>query len=130
MAHANNNKDHYSSKHPIFDGEKSDYWKDRIKNLFIYCDAYLCDMVIDGYTYPTYANGTKLEITKIDEQQKKDHKNFHRSRTTLLNVISYSQYEKITNRDSAKSIFNSLRITHEGNEQVKESKAMALFHKY
>jgi hypothetical protein len=48
----------------------------------------------------------------------------------LLNVISYTEYEKITNRDSAKFIFDSLRITHKGNAQVKEIKALALIQKY
>ena len=73
-------------------------------------------MVIDGYPHPTDVNGTKIERSKVNEHQKKDHKNHHRSRTILMNVISYLEYEKIINRDSAKSIFDSLRITHEGNK--------------
>lgn len=48
----------------------------------------------------------------------------------MLNVISYTAYEKITNRDSVKSIFDSLKMTHEGNKQVKEIKALALIQKY
>lgn len=46
-------------------------------------------MVIDGYTHPIDANGTNLERRKMNEKQKKDYKNHHRSRTILLNVISY-----------------------------------------
>lgn len=80
-------------------------------------------MVIDGYTHPTYTDGTKLGRSKMNEQEKKDHKN-HRSITILLNVISYSEYENITNRDSDKFIFDSLKMTHEGNELVKENKAL------
>lgn len=63
-------------------------------------------------------------------QQNKDYKNHHKARTILLNAISYTEYEKITNIDFAKSIFDSLRMTHEGNAQVKETKALALIHKY
>ena len=48
----------------------------------------------------------------------------------MLNAISYIEYEKIKNRDSAKSIFNSLRMTHEGNSQVNKTKALALIQKY
>jgi hypothetical protein len=39
-------------------------------------------------------------------------------------------YEKITYRDSAKTIFDSLRMTHEGNVLVKETKAPTLIQKY
>lgn len=62
----------------------------------------------------------------MNEQQSKDYKNLHGSINTLLYVISFSEYEKITNRDSAKSIFDSFRMTLEGNMQVKELKALAL----
>lgn len=115
MTHANNDKDHYSIKPPIFDIEKFDYWKDKIKSFFIGCDIDLWDMIIDGYTHHIDANSTKLEIRKMNEHKKKDHKNYHRSETILLNAISYLEYEKITNRDSTKSIFDSLKMTHEGN---------------
>ena len=38
--------------------------------------------------------------------------------------------KKITNRDTTHYMFESLKMTHEGNAQVKESKALALVHKY
>lgn len=48
----------------------------------------------------------------------------------MFNVISYSEYEKIINRDAFRSIFDSLMMTHGGNAQVKETKAFALIQKY
>lgn len=53
------------------------------------------------------------------DQQKKDYKNHHKVRAILTNVISYTEYEKITNRDTAKSIFDYPRMTHERNAHVK-----------
>ncbi|MCI34430.1 aspartyl-tRNA synthetase, partial [Trifolium medium] len=44
--------------------------------------------------------------------------------------VLHHEYEKISNRDSAKAIFDSLRMTHEGNELAKETKALALIQKY
>lgn len=87
-------------------------------------------MVIEGCTHPTNFDGAKIERSKINEQQKKDNKNNHRSRTILLYTIFQVEYEKITNKDSAKFIFDSLRMTHEVNTQVKEAKALALIQKY
>lgn len=48
----------------------------------------------------------------------------------MLNVIYYTKCEKVTNRDSVKSIFDSLRMAHQGNEQVKENKALDFIQKY
>ena len=53
-----------------------------------------------------------------------------KTRTILLDAISYTEYEKITDRDSTKSIFDSLKIIHEGNDQVNGTKALALIQKY
>ena len=66
----------------------------------------------------------------MTNQQKKDYKNHHKARIILLNAISYTEYEKVTNGESAKSIFDSLKMTHEGNDQVKETKALTLIQKY
>lgn len=48
----------------------------------------------------------------------------------MLNSISYTEYEKITNKDCTKSTFDSLRMTHEWNAQVNEKNALALIQKY
>lgn len=72
-------------------------------------------MIVDGYTYPMNPSGDNLDRRKTSETQKKDNKNHYISRTILLNVISYTEYENITNKDSTKFIFDSLRMTREGN---------------
>lgn len=87
-------------------------------------------MVVNGYIHRVDASGNKVETRVMIDQQKKDYKNHHKARTILLNAISYTEYEKITNRDTAKSIFDSLRMTHEGNTQVKETKVLALIQKH
>ena len=40
------------------------------------------------------------------------------------------KYEKITKRDTSHDMFESLKMTHEGNAQVKEIKGLALIQKY
>src|ERR1044072_127944 len=125
------NKDnHYSAKPPIFVGEKFDYWKDRIESFFLGYDADLWDLVIEGYEQPKDAEGNIVSRSSMTDAQKKMFKDHHKARTILLNAISYTEYEKITNRETAKSIFDSLQMTHEGNTQVKETKALALIQKY
>lgn len=45
----------------MFDGEKFDYWMDRIESFFLGDDADLWDLVIDGYTHPTNGEGKKID---------------------------------------------------------------------
>src|ERR1044072_2032096 len=131
MASSSENKDNtYSAKPPIFDGEKFDYWKDRIESFFLGFDVDLWDIVIEGYEHPKDAEGKAISRSKMTDDQKKTFKDHHKARAILLNAISYVEYEKITNKETAKSIFDSLQMTHEGNYQVKETKALALIQKY
>src|ERR1044072_6218720 len=131
MANSSENKDNnYNAKPPIFDGEKFDYWKDRIESFFLGFDVDLWDIVVEGYEHPKDAVGKIVSKSQMTEAQKKKFQNHHKARTILLNAISYAEYEKITNKETAKSIFDSLQMTHEGNNQVKETKALALIQKY
>ena len=87
-------------------------------------------MVTDGYTRLVDGRGQKIDRKMMSDQQKREFRNHHKARTILLSAISYSEYEKISNRETAKNMFDSLRMTHEGNIQVKETKALALIQKY
>ena len=123
-------KDKFNGKPPVFNGENFNYWKDRIESFFLAHDADLWDMVTDGYTHPVDGRGQKIDRKMMFDQQKREFRNHHKARTILLNAISYSKYEKKSNREIAKNMFDSLRMTHEGNIQVKETKALALIQKY
>src|ERR1044072_4295185 len=97
---------------------------------FLGFDVDLWDIVIEGYEHPKDAEGKAISRSKMTDDQKKTFKDHHKARTILLNAISYAEYEKITDKETAKSIFDSLQMTHEGNTQVKETKALALIQKY
>src|SRR3954464_11021306 len=127
--HNNGNGNGYS-RPPVFDGENFEYWKDRLESYFLGLDGDLRDLFVDGYKHPVNASGTKISRQEMSDDQKKQFKNHHKSRTILLNVISHFEYEKISNRETAHDIFESLKMTHEGNAQVKETKALALIQKY
>src|SRR3954454_18568614 len=85
---------------------------------------------MDGYKHPVNASGVKLTRQEMNDDQKKLFRNHHKCRTVLLNAISHVEYEKISNRETAYDIYESLKMTHEGNAQVKETKALALIQKY
>src|ERR1044072_7421031 len=103
-----NKYNNYSAKPPIFDGDKFDYWKDRIESFFLGYDIDLWDLVIVGYEQPKDVEGKIIPRSQMTDAQKKTFKDHHKERTILLNAISYAEYEKITNKEIAKSIFDSL----------------------
>jgi hypothetical protein len=51
-------------------------------------------------------------------------------RGILVEALPHAEYMKIGDRSTAKSIFESLCSTYEGNQQVKEAKANQLVHQY
>src|SRR3954468_13123696 len=114
----------------VFDGENFEYWKDKLESYFLGLDGDLWDLLMDGYEHPVKATGVRLTRQEMDDDQKKLFKNHHKCRTVLLNAISHAEYEKISNREIAYDIYDSLKMTHEGNSQVKETKALALIQKY
>ena len=80
-------------------------------------------------TRTQYGRGQRIDRKMMSDQQKCNFRNHHKARI-ILSIISYSEYEKISNRETAKNMFDTLRMTHEGNIQVKETKALALIQKH
>src|SRR4051812_100946 len=94
--HNGNGNNGYSIS-PVFDGENFEYWKDRLESYFLGLDGDLLDLLVDGYKHPVKASGVKVTRQEMSDDQKKQFKNHHKSRTILLNAISHSEYEKISN---------------------------------
>src|SRR3954468_20606679 len=128
--HNGNNGNNGYTRPPVFDGENFEYWKDKLESYFLGLDGDLWDLLMDGYEHPVNATGVKLTRQEMSDDQKKLFRNHHKCRTVLLNAISHAEYEKISNRETAYDIYESLKMTHEGNAQVKETKALALIQKY
>ena len=102
-------RDHYSDKPLMFDGEKFDYQKDIIESYFLGYDLDLWDLVVDGYTHPVDNKNLKISKSAMIDAQKKVQRNHYKAITILLSAISYNEYEKITYREATKSIFKLFR---------------------
>src|SRR3954469_10180299 len=126
----NRNGNNGYTRPPVFDDENFEYWKDKLESYFLGLDCELWDLLMDGYKHPVKATGVKLTRQEMIDDQKKLFRDHHKCRTVLLNAISHAEYEKISNRETAYDIYESLKMTHEGNAQVKETKALALIQKY
>ena len=58
------------------------------------------------------------------------YKKHHRVRGILVDALPHSKYIKIIDKSTAKTIFESMCATYEGNQQVKEAKANLLVQQY
>ena len=63
-----NERDSYNVKPLFFDGEKFDYWKDRIESFFLGYDADLWDIVTNGYKPPFSAIGMPFPRSKMNDE--------------------------------------------------------------
>src|SRR4051812_26813150 len=126
----NGNGNNGYTRPPVFDGGNFEYWKDKLESYFLGLDSELWDLLMDGYKHPVKATGVRLTRQGMNDDQKKQFKNHQKCRTVLLNAISHAVYEKISNRETTCDIYESLKMTHEGNAQVKETKALVLIQKY
>jgi hypothetical protein len=68
----------------------------------------------------------KLSLTKT----RKHTKSTTRSKIFWFGCISHEEYLRITDKSTAKSIYDSLCSTYDGNKQVQEAKATLLIQQY
>ncbi|MCI48028.1 aspartyl-tRNA synthetase, partial [Trifolium medium] len=59
-------------------------------------------------------------------EQRKQYMKHHKVKEILTNAITHAEFLKIVDKSSAKSIWDSLCSTYEGNKQVREAKANLL----
>lgn len=64
-------------------------------------------MVLKGYITPIYSNEKLLEILNKDTTQRKTFKMHRKIRSFLMNLVSYMGFEKISNKESIKTIYDS-----------------------
>ncbi|GJV68327.1 zf-CCHC domain-containing protein [Tanacetum coccineum] len=67
---------------------------------------------------------------KFDENHKKMISKNDEAKMVLYNTLPKKEYERIFMCDTAKDIWNSLIITHQGNKQVKDNKIDLFVQKY
>ena len=63
----NNERNSYFYKPPIFDGERFEYWKDRLESFFLGYDADLWDLITDGYREPISEEGIPIPKSQKSE---------------------------------------------------------------
>ena len=98
---------------PFFEVNGFIYWKNRFETYVKSKDIDLWFIIVDG---DNIATNTK------DEDQKKLICKNNEAKMMLYNALPKKEYERIFMCKTAKDIWQSLIVTHQGNSQVKDNK--------
>ncbi|GJR98152.1 zf-CCHC domain-containing protein [Tanacetum coccineum] len=120
---------------PLFECDHFIYWKNRFETYVKAKDLDLRHIILNGNFPPVAKNEVTqiLEVVPLEEQsddlKKKLAKN-NEAKMVLYNALPKNEYERIFMCKTAKDIWQSLLITHQGNSHVKDNKIDLLVQKY
>ena len=120
---------------PLFESDGFLYWKNRFETYVKSKDLDLWHIITNGDFPPIQHNPeTKRdEVVSFEKQnddlKKKLAKN-NEAKMVIYNALPRKEYERIFMCKTAKEIWDSLLITHQGNSQVKDNKIDLLVQQY
>jgi hypothetical protein len=71
-----------------------------------------------------------MKIGSLSPLSNKEYSKHHLVKSMMTNAITHDEYLKIVKKTSAKTIWDSLKSTYEGNKQVREAKNYLLVQQY
>lgn len=115
----------YTFKPLTFSGDstKFEWWKSKMYTHTIDVDDELWYIIKDGIDVPIDGVRMVADRKSLTPSQKKIYRKYHRVRFILVDSLPHSEYLKIIKKSTAKTIFESLVTTYEGNYYVKKEKA-------
>ncbi|GJT76270.1 hypothetical protein Tco_1042995 [Tanacetum coccineum] len=120
---------------PLFESDSFIYWKNRFETYVKSKDLDLWHVITNGDFQPIVQNPeTKLDEVipfekQTDDLKKKLAKN-NEAKMVIYNALPRKEYERIFMCNTAKEIWKTLLITHQGNSQVKDNKIDLLVQQY
>ncbi|GJS82540.1 zf-CCHC domain-containing protein [Tanacetum coccineum] len=120
---------------PLFESNGFIYWKNRFETYVKSKDLDLWHVITDGDFLPIKYNfeTKKDEIVpfhKQDDDLKKKLAKNNEAKMVIYNALPRKEYERIFMCQTAKEIWDTLLITHQGNNQVKANKIDLLVQQY
>ncbi|GJW98458.1 reverse transcriptase domain-containing protein [Tanacetum coccineum] len=120
---------------PLFESDSFIYWKNRFETYVKSKDLDLWHVITDGDFQPIIQNPeTKLDEVVPFEKQTDDLKRRlaknNEAKMVIYNALPRKEYERIFMCNTAKDIWKTLLITHQGNNQFKDNKINLLVQQY
>ncbi|KAL5540959.1 hypothetical protein UlMin_044251 [Ulmus minor] len=122
-----------TTRPPLFNGNNYGYWKARMIIFLQSMEYELWEVIEKGPYIPmNKVEGSLVEKSKSEwnDIDKKQISINAKAMNILFCALSMEEFNRIRSCKIAKDIRNTLEVTHEGTNQVKESKISMLVHKY
>ncbi|GJX30540.1 retrovirus-related pol polyprotein from transposon TNT 1-94 [Tanacetum coccineum] len=125
----------FMQKPQLFESDSFIYWKNRFETYVKSKDLDLWHVITNGDFQPIIQNPeTKLDEVipfekQTDDLKKRLAKN-NEAKMVIYNALPRKEYERIFMCNTAKKIWKTLLITHQGNSQVKDNKIDLLVQQY
>ncbi|GJW10760.1 zf-CCHC domain-containing protein [Tanacetum coccineum] len=120
---------------PLFESDSFIRWKNRFETYVKSKDLDLWHVITNGDFQPI-ENNPKTKLDEVvpfekqsDELKKRLAKN-NEAKMVIYNALPRKEYERIFMCNTAKEIWKTLLITHQGNSQVKDNKIDLLVQQY
>jgi len=118
---------------PTFNGEGYHYWKTQMQIFIEAIDLNIWEAVEVGSYVPTMVAGNAT-IEKPREEWTEDERRLVQYNLKAKNIITFAlgmdEYFRVSNCRSAKDMWHTLQVTHEGTTDVKQSRIHTLTHEY
>ena len=119
---------------PLFDGNNFSHWKTRMLGLFSSLEFEVMLSITEGYKAPTIKDENNVEIPKPKKdyttEERKQYQINGKARNILMCAISSNEFNLISSCESAKEIWDTLEIIHEGTKDVRESRIEMLVYEF
>ncbi|GJY70575.1 hypothetical protein Tco_0474278 [Tanacetum coccineum] len=120
---------------PLFESDSFIYWKNRFETYVKSKDLDLWHVITNGDFQPIVQNPeTKLdEVISFEKQTDDLKKRFaknNEAKMIIYKALPRKEYERIFMCNTAKEIWKTLLITHQGNSHVKDNKIDLLVQQY
>ncbi|XP_071688755.1 uncharacterized protein [Rutidosis leptorrhynchoides] len=125
----------FMQRPPLLESEGFCYWKQRFETYVCAKDIDFWNIITKGNYVPTTLNDDRKTRTIVPEENwSKEHKECvsknYQAKLVLFNALPRKEYERVFMLDTAKEIWDSIIITHQGNSQVIENKTELLIAQY
>ncbi|GKV46075.1 hypothetical protein SLEP1_g53087 [Rubroshorea leprosula] len=111
-----------TTKPPFFDGTNYNYWKNRMKVFMLANVPKAWIVTMKERCQRKKLNGMMKPLEKIMINNK--------AISMLQCALNPTKYNRVSRCDTAKEMWDMLKVTHEGTSQVKESKINRIIDKY
>nr|KYP56813.1 hypothetical protein KK1_003061 [Cajanus cajan] len=119
---------------PVFNGENYVYWKIRMRIFIEAIDIAVWDAIENGPYIPMKKDDDgelkEKHWSEWSDEEKKRAQHDKRAKNIITSALSIDEFFRISQCISAKEMWDTLQVTHEGTSDVKRSRKHTLIREY